>query len=155
MTWAFFLLFSLLSMVKDINLIRHEIPVGYLQFSDKYVFSQFLTTTVQWFILNSPISVFSCNTPKVLWRSSSSRCMLIVYRDGREGIENGKLRNTSLHVLYIRYSTVNIILCRLVFPVLHGALILINVYGQHLADLALPRPFPWGNINQLNNISVP
>ena len=26
---------------------------------------------------------------------------LIVYRDGGEGIENGKLCNTSLHVLYI------------------------------------------------------
>ena len=61
---------------------------------------RFLTNIIAIICFNPPISVFSCYTPELLCRSSSSRCTLIVYRDGGEDIENGKLRNTSLHVFY-------------------------------------------------------
>ena len=42
-----FLLFSLPSMVKDINLIRHRVPDINLQVSVKFVFAQLLTTTAK------------------------------------------------------------------------------------------------------------
>ena len=44
---SLFLLFSLPSMVENINLRRHRVPNGILQVSVKYVFAQFLTTTAQ------------------------------------------------------------------------------------------------------------
>ena len=105
------MLFSSLSMVKNKLLRRHGISVGYLQVSIAYIFCSVSRHYCIIFHFKTPISVFSCYTLKLLCWSSSSRCMLIIYRDGGSAMKMGKPYNISLHVLctslvsfYVNYS---------------------------------------------------
>ena len=98
-------------MVKNKLLRRHGISVSYLHVSIAYIFCSVSCHYCIIFHFKTPISVFSCYTLKLLYGSSSSRCTLIIHRDGGSAMKMGKLCIISLHVLctglvsfYVNYS---------------------------------------------------
>ena len=167
------ILFSSPLIVKNKLLRRHGISVGYLRVSITYIFRSISHHYCIIIHFKTPVSVFSCYTLKLLCGSSSSRCTLIIYRDGGSAMKMGKLCNISLHVLYtslvcklphyfmhnylvlhllavttsthlpLLLYTVNINLCSIVYSVLHRETIIIS--STHL---------DFSNLTQTLNLEV-